>query len=176
MHRLYFGKCLCFYYIYCFNVLYCVYPSGFQSSIRSLPCICGCFEWFSWSPAWFGQSGYFVIWFSLFISFLLSDIKISIFHLSVQQSCLVIIFARNNTYIFTIFCNPSALLLYSVLFTSVRFMQIRICIVLFTSIMMLQEVLRWIRSIVAEFGTPNISTEQLADYINKTLSKGQVMS
>lgn len=39
---------------------------------------------------------------------------------------------------------------------------------------MLQEVLRWIRSIVAEFGTPNISTEQLADYINKTLSKGQV--
>jgi len=56
------------------------------------------------------------------------------------------------------------------------YMQIRICLVLFTSIMMLQEVLRWIRSIVAEFGTPNISTEQLADYINKTLSKGQVMS
>ncbi|KAG5106946.1 hypothetical protein JHK82_043916 [Glycine max] len=38
-----------------------------------------------------------------------------------------------------------------------------------------QEVLRWIRSIVAEFGTPNISTEQLADYINKTLSRGQVV-
>ncbi|KAG4958087.1 hypothetical protein JHK85_044467 [Glycine max] len=37
------------------------------------------------------------------------------------------------------------------------------------------EVLRWIRSIVAEFGTPNISTEQLADYINKTLSRGQVV-
>ncbi|KHN49052.1 Citrate synthase, mitochondrial [Glycine soja] len=48
-------------------------------------------------------------------------------------------------------------------------------VILFTSIMLLQEVLRWIRSIVAEFGTPNISTEQLADYINKTLSRGQVV-
>jgi len=55
-------------------------------------------------------------------------------------------------------------------------MQIHIGLIFFTFIMMLQEVLRWIRSIVAEFGTPNISTEQLADYINKTLSKGQVMS
>lgn len=55
-------------------------------------------------------------------------------------------------------------------------MQIPIFLVLFTSIILLQEVLRWIRSIVAEFGTPNISTEQLADYINKTLSKGQVCS
>lgn len=42
------------------------------------------------------------------------------------------------------------------------------------SIIMLQEVLRWIRSIVKEFGTPHISTEQLADYIHKTLNSGQV--
>ncbi|KAJ7949083.1 Citrate synthase [Quillaja saponaria] len=38
-----------------------------------------------------------------------------------------------------------------------------------------QEVLRWIRSIVAEFGTPHISTEELKDYIHKTLSSGQVV-
>ncbi|CAL0310289.1 unnamed protein product [Lupinus luteus] len=38
-----------------------------------------------------------------------------------------------------------------------------------------QEVLRWIRSIVAEFGTPDISTEQLSDYIHKTLNSGQVV-
>lgn len=46
---------------------------------------------------------------------------------------------------------------------------------LFTPIMLLQEVLRWIRNVVKEFGTPNISTEQLSDYIHKTLNSGQVM-
>lgn len=38
-----------------------------------------------------------------------------------------------------------------------------------------QEVLRWIRNVVKEFGTPNISTEQLSDYIHKTLNSGQVV-
>nr|AFK38497.1 unknown [Medicago truncatula] len=38
-----------------------------------------------------------------------------------------------------------------------------------------QEVLRWIRNIVKEFGTPNISTDQLSDYIHKTLNSGQVV-
>ncbi|KAF7835934.1 citrate synthase, mitochondrial-like [Senna tora] len=37
------------------------------------------------------------------------------------------------------------------------------------------EVLRWIRSIVAEFGTPHISTDQLKDYVYKTLNSGQVI-
>ncbi|XP_028774338.1 citrate synthase, mitochondrial-like [Neltuma alba] len=38
-----------------------------------------------------------------------------------------------------------------------------------------QEVLRWIRHVVQEFGTPHISTEQLKDYVHKTLNSGQVI-
>lgn len=38
-----------------------------------------------------------------------------------------------------------------------------------------QEVLRWIRNVVEEFGTPHISTEQLKDYVHKTLNGGQVI-
>ncbi|KAI4333208.1 hypothetical protein L6164_018045 [Bauhinia variegata] len=38
-----------------------------------------------------------------------------------------------------------------------------------------QEVLRWIRAVVAHFGTPHINEEQLKDYILKTLNSGQVV-
>lgn len=116
MNHLCCGKGLCFSYIYYFNVLYCVYLSGRQSSIRSLPCICSCFEWFSWSLAWFGQSGNLLFGFPFLSVFCLSDIKFSFVRLSVQKSYVVVNFT--HTYIFNIFSNTSALLLYCVVYFS----------------------------------------------------------